>query len=191
MGWGVGGRVDTTGSSGVANGGGDGLGKVSGTAVVAGVACGAQPAMAINRMTAISVLRPAVDRGPRCVRFMLKSLTPTDAIRYVTFVIDNIRHEMHADVVCAPIFPIQSIRDYVVLLAGVETGVLYSGFPDGLILLSLVDPQDRAVRELEIKESREDLPLRGNSNDIHYDEGLYPFVDWVHSMKHNSQDAKF
>jgi hypothetical protein len=92
---------------------------------------------------------------------MLKSLTSTDAIRYVTFVIDHIRHGMHAHVACTPIFPPQSIRDCVVLLAGLETGVSYSGFPDGLILLSLVDPQDRVVCALEIKESREDLPLRG------------------------------
>jgi hypothetical protein len=158
---GVGEGVDTTGSIGVANGGGDGLGKISGTAVVAGVACGAQPAMAITRMTAVRVPRPAIDLDPRCVRFMLKSLTSTDAIRYVTFVIDHIRHGMHAHVACTPIFPPQSIRDCVVLLAGLETGVSYSGFPDGLILLSLVDPQDRVVCALEIKESREDLPLRG------------------------------
>lgn len=104
---------------GMANEEGEGLdaGGVWGIAASVGVVCGVQAETTITRMAVIRVPRPMFEIELGWVRRMLKSLTSTDAIRYVTFVIERILHGMHVFLPCILISSTQSTRVCIVLSA--------------------------------------------------------------------------
>ena len=132
LGWGVGDGEATTCLVGEAGKVGDGLAiiGVSGDADGGGVAGDIQPGITSARLAAIRKTKTAGDINLLCFHPMLRSLTSTAAIRYVTLVSTTFHNQIINAMTDLPC-PVDQV--WVVLMEGIETGVLHGGYRSELL----------------------------------------------------------